>query len=164
MSASNATLSDLYHAHATELQRFAGRRVGSQEAEDVVQDTYLHVLQRSAGVTIDHPRAYLFRIAANLSVDHTRRTKMRSCHDVAGLDELCSFSSPDATITDAMEVRRLKQALAELAPPLRTTFLLNRVEGLTYVEIAQRLGLSVRTVDRYMVRALCYLRNRTGRA
>ena len=77
MSAPDAVLTGLYLAHAHELHGFARRRVGRQEAEDVVQDTYLHLLQRGAAATLEHPRAYLFRIAANLAVDLARKTKIR---------------------------------------------------------------------------------------
>src|ERR1700730_15554026 len=66
MSPGDAALADLYQGHATELNGFARRRVGRQEAEDVVQDTYLHLLQRGTAATLEPPRAYLFRIAANL--------------------------------------------------------------------------------------------------
>jgi DNA-directed RNA polymerase specialized sigma24 family protein len=77
MSALNAALAGLYQAHATELHEFARRRVGRQEAEDVVQDTFLHLLQRGNAATLEHPRPYLFRIAANLAVDLARKTKVR---------------------------------------------------------------------------------------
>jgi DNA-directed RNA polymerase specialized sigma24 family protein len=63
MSAANAALAGLYQAHATELKGFARRRVGREEAEDVVQDAYLHLLQRGT--------------AANLAVDFARKAKIR---------------------------------------------------------------------------------------
>jgi DNA-directed RNA polymerase specialized sigma24 family protein len=69
MSAANTALAGLYEAHAGELHGFARRRAGRQEAEDVVQDAYLHLLQRGTAATLEHPRAYLFCIAANLAVD-----------------------------------------------------------------------------------------------
>jgi RNA polymerase sigma-70 factor (ECF subfamily) len=77
MSAANTALAGLYEAHAGELHGFARRRAGRQEAEDVVQDAYLHLLQRGTAATLEHPRAYLFCIAANLAVDLARKTKIR---------------------------------------------------------------------------------------
>ncbi|QBR71675.1 RNA polymerase subunit sigma-24 [Beijerinckiaceae bacterium] len=166
MSASDGVLAGLYQAHAHELQGFARRRVGRQEAEDVVQDTYLHLLQRGAAATLEHPRAYLFRIAANLAVDLTRKTKIRSRYagDNIDLEQLSGNSgSPEAASEGAMELRRLQAALAELPPLCRAAFLLNRIDGLTYAEIGERLGLSVRTIDRYMVRAWSHVRGQVGR-
>jgi RNA polymerase sigma factor (sigma-70 family) len=155
-----------YLAHAHELHGFARRRVGRQEAEDVVQDTYLHLLQRGAAATLEHPRAYLFRIAANLAVDLARKTKITSRYagENVDLDQLSgSGGSPEAASEGAMELRRLQAALAELPPLCRAAFLLNRIDGLTYAEIAERLGLSIRTIDRYMVRAWNHVRGQFGR-
>ena len=59
MSAADTALAGLFQAHASELHGFARRRVGRQEAEDVVQDAYLHLLQRGTAATLDQPRAYL---------------------------------------------------------------------------------------------------------
>jgi RNA polymerase sigma factor (sigma-70 family) len=76
MYAANTALAGLYQTYARELHGFARRRVGRQEAEDVVQDTYLHLLQRGTAATLEHPRPYLYRIAANLAVDFARKTKV----------------------------------------------------------------------------------------
>jgi DNA-directed RNA polymerase specialized sigma24 family protein len=57
---------------------FARRRVGRQEAEDVVRDAYLHFVQRGTAATLEQPRAYLIRTAANLAVDFARKAKIRS--------------------------------------------------------------------------------------
>ena len=62
-----------------------------------------------------------------------------------------------------MELRRLQASLRELPPLCRAAFLLNRIEDLTHAEIAARLGVSVRTIDRYMVKAWEHLRGHFGR-
>jgi RNA polymerase sigma factor (sigma-70 family) len=61
-----------------------------------------------------------------------------------------------------MELARLHASLSKLPPLCRDAFLLNRVEGLTHAEIAGRLGVSVRTIDRFMVRAWDHLRRHFG--
>jgi RNA polymerase sigma-70 factor (ECF subfamily) len=166
MSASDAVLAGLYQAHAHELHRFARLRAGRQEAEDVVQDTYLHLLQRGAAATLEHPRAYLFRIAANLAVDLARKTKIRSRYagENVDVDHFAEdTANPEAASEGAIRLRRLQAALSELPPLCRAAFLLNRIDGLTYAEIAERLGLSVRTIDRYMFRAWNHVRGQFGR-
>ncbi|MGA7384227.1 MAG: sigma-70 family RNA polymerase sigma factor [Methylocella sp.] len=166
MSAANTALAGLYQAHAGELHGFARRRAGRQEAEDVVQDTYLHLLQRGNAATLEHPRPYLFRIAANLAVDLARKTKVRLRYAGESFALSCHVEAPDspeAAAGSAMELRRLHASLCELPPLCRDAFLLNRVEDLTHAEIAARLGVSVRTIDRSMVKAWEHLRGHFGR-
>ncbi len=165
MSAANAALAGLYQAHASELHGFARRRAGRQEAEDVVQEAYLHLLQRGTAATLEHPRPYLFRITANLAVDLARKTKIRLRYAGEGLEFTCNAAppaSPEAAAGGAMELRRLQASLCELPPLCRQAFLLNRIEELTHAEIAGRLGVSVRTIDRYMVKAWEHLRGHFG--
>ena len=161
MSPANVALSGLYAAHARELRAFVQRRHGRQAAEDIVQDTYLHLLQRGTAAVLDHPRPYLFRIAANLAVDLARKAKVRLRH----LDEAIAFSCsaspspcPEAAAGGASELRRLEASLAELPGLCREAFLLSQIEELSRAEIAVRLGVSVRTVDRYLAKALAHLR------
>jgi RNA polymerase sigma factor (sigma-70 family) len=135
MSAANAALAGLYQAHACELHGFARRRAGRQEAEDVVQDTYLHLLQRGTTATLEHPRPYLYRIAADLAVDLARKAKIRLRYAGEGCAFACSAEvppSPEAAAAGAMELRRLQAALRELPLFCRDAFLLNRIEDLTH--------------------------------
>ncbi|HEY8007977.1 MAG TPA: sigma-70 family RNA polymerase sigma factor [Methylocella sp.] len=165
MSAANTALAGLYQAHATELKGFARRRVGRDEAEDVVQDAYLHLLQRGTAAHLDQPRAYLFRTAANLAVDFARKAKIRLRYvgETFDLDaNVVAPANPESATGASMELARLHAALAKLPPLCRDAFLLNRVEGLTHAEIAGRIGVSVRTVDRFMVRAWNHLRGHFG--
>lgn len=166
MSTANAVLAGLYQAHANELHGFARRRAGRQEAEDVVQDTYLHLRQRGNAATLEHPRPYLFRIAANLAMDMARKTKVRLRYAGEGFALACHAeapASPEAAAGGVMELRRLQASLAELPPLCRDAFLLSRIEDLTHAEIAARLGVSVRTIDRHMAKAWEHLRGHFGR-
>ncbi len=162
MQAVNTALAGLYESYARELHGFARRRVGRQEAEDIVQDTYLHMLQRGTAAALEHPRPYLYRITANLAVDFVRKTKVR----VRYLREetKCSINAegPPSPEAASVELQRLKVTLAELPHAWREAFLLNRVEGLSRAEIAQRFGVSVRTIDRHMARASAHLREALG--
>ncbi|HTV33278.1 MAG TPA: sigma-70 family RNA polymerase sigma factor [Methylocella sp.] len=162
MPAADAALAGLYLAHAGELHGFARRRVGRQDAEDVVQDAYLHLLQRGGAATLEQPRAYLFRIAANLAVDFARKAKTRLRYAADGLDpgvEGLEMANPEAAAVASLELARLSVLFSKLPPQCREAFLLNRIEGLTHAEIAERLGVSVRTIDRFMVKARTYLQH-----
>ena len=94
MYAANTALAGLYQTYARELHGFARRRVGRQEAEDVVQDTYLHLLQRGTAATLEHPRPYLYRIAANLAVDFARKTKVRLRYLSEDVESSCNAEGP----------------------------------------------------------------------
>ena len=71
-------------------------------------------------------------------------------------------ANPEAATGASMQLARLDASLSKLPPLCRDAFLLNRVEGLTHAEIAGRLGVSVRTIDRFMVRAWDHLRRHFG--
>jgi len=158
---SSDALQDLYRSHAIELLHFARRRVGTQEAEDVVQDACLHFLQRSSAEPINNPRAYLFRVTANTAIDQLRRSKTRRSHQTDDDIELNSLDGARDCGTATL-VFQLHAALAELPEVQRQAFLLNRLEGLTYVEIASRLRLSVRTIDRHILKAIAFLKKQLG--
>jgi RNA polymerase sigma factor (sigma-70 family) len=166
MSPANTALAGLYRDHASELRRFAGRRVGREEAEDIVQDAYLCLLQQGTAARLDHPRAYLFRIAANLTVDFVRKTKVRLRHAGEGLEFAWSGEtapSPEAAAGGVLELLRVETSLAELPLICREAILLNRIEQLSLAEIAGRLGVSERTISRHMAKALALLRQKFGR-
>ena len=70
--------------------------------------------------------------------------------------------NPETAMGASMELARLRASLSKLPPLCRDAFLLNRVEGLTHAEIAGRLGVSVRTIDRFMVKARDHVRSQFG--
>jgi RNA polymerase sigma factor (sigma-70 family) len=99
-------------------------------------------------------------------VDLARKTKVRLRYAGGGFALACNAetpASPEAATGGAMELRRLQASLAELPPLCRDAFLLNRIEELSHAEIAQRLGVSERTIDRHIVKAWEHLRRHFGR-
>jgi len=165
MYAANMAVAGLYQAYSRELHVYARRRAGRQEAEDIVQDAYLHLLQRGTAATLEHPRSYLYRIAGNLAVDFARKAKVRLRHLQEETQFFCTAEAPpnpEAAAGSALELQQLQAALSELPQICREVFWLNRLEGLSHSEIAQRLGVSVRTIDRQMARAAAHLRETLG--
>ncbi|HEX2055091.1 MAG TPA: sigma factor, partial [Nitrospiraceae bacterium] len=76
--ANEETLSGLsaFERHHDDLLRFFTRKLGCRElAADCAQDTYVHLARMDASITIDNPRAFLFRVAANLAIDHLRKSR-----------------------------------------------------------------------------------------
>ena len=164
--APKSELEGLYRAHARQLRGFARRRVGSHEAEDLVHDVYVRLLQQGEIATLERPREYLFRVASNLAINSARKIRTRSRfadEDMEFLGFPAAVTSPEKIIEGWMELRRFRLFLNELPPVCRMVFLLNRVADLTHAEIADRLSVSVRTVERRMAKAQKQLRLRLAR-
>jgi RNA polymerase sigma factor (sigma-70 family) len=140
------------------------RRIGNlAEAEDLTQEVLLRVTQRASTIDASRPDAYVFQIAANLLRDRGRRLNVR-------ISYLQSFESSDAADLEERDPERVLQArqslatvmkaLRELPERTRTVFILFRLEGMKQREIADHLGLSIRTVEFHVIRASVHLRDR----
>jgi RNA polymerase sigma-70 factor (ECF subfamily) len=109
-------------------------------------------------------RALIFKIATNLAYDRFRQRKTRGLQgDVEQLDALPSSSpAPDNIVALEQGVEIVKRTLLELKPRCRQVFLLRTSEELEYDDIAARLGVSRRTVEREMQHALDVIQRRLG--
>jgi RNA polymerase sigma factor (sigma-70 family) len=136
--------------HLTDL---LGRR---DEAEDVVQETYLRLLgARDLDPNGARIRAFVFKVATNLAYDRFRQRRVRVVHDDAALERVVSEGQPpDGIVAVEQVLAVVKRTLLELKPRCRQVFLLRTVDELAYEEIAARLGISKRTVEREMQHAL----------
>ncbi len=134
------------------LRRIMARKSTAHDVDDLCQEVSLRALSRTPGLAIDHPQAFVARIARNIVIDEARKLRVRGGAALAldGLDEaLEPWQSPDQETT-----LLLKQVIMSLPPLYRDVFILNRFTGLSYSEIASRLEISVKTVEYRMSRAL----------
>lgn len=153
-------LERLYRAHHEGLARFLRRQVRDERAQDVVQ----RVFCRLAGLTeqeqrgIVAPAAYLRRAADNMLRDDARQDERRSASLHLPEDEVVLRSEDQQAALEARDrLRRLEEALLRLKPRTREIFLAHRFDGYSYAEIAARTGLSIKTVEMHMTRAIAYL-------
>lgn len=140
-----------------ELLRFVARRTGRSAAEDVVQDVWLNLRERGDQESWREPRAVLFRAAANLGTDVYRRDvhTQKLFGDADAIDAATSAApGPETEAESAGQLAQLVAALEDLPEQCREALLLNRLEGLTHVQISRRLGISTKTVQRHIERAL----------
>jgi RNA polymerase sigma factor (sigma-70 family) len=121
------------------------------DADDVAQEAYVRFVARGAGAKIRDIRAYLAQTSTNVVIDAYRQERRHSAwdHDLAGAK---GESYPDEQFAAVL----LKQVIASLPEKQRHVFLLNRFSGLSYPEIAARLGISVKTVESRMSKALAH--------
>jgi RNA polymerase sigma-70 factor (ECF subfamily) len=132
-----------------------------EAAEDVVQEVMLNLWRHRETLSVeDSLRAYLYRAVRNRALNSARNDRVRReaiPHLVPESPE--SPSSESALLEGELETAA-RAAIAELPPRCREIFELSRVKGLRYTEIAETLGISIKTVETQMGRALKSLRER----
>jgi len=147
----------LYGEHHGWLLGWLRRKLGhAGDAADLAQDTFLRVLGRQRDVDeVREPRAWLTTIAHGLVVDHVRRrTLERACLEaIAALPEP-QAPSPETQMLLVEALVRIDAMLDGLPAKARSAFLLSRLDGLGYAEIAQRLNVSLSSVEKYMATAI----------
>jgi RNA polymerase sigma-70 factor (ECF subfamily) len=139
-----------------------------EEAEDLTQEVFLRMvrsLQRTdgeGGERIDNPEAFLFRTAVNLLRDRARRAKTFADHlaEAVHRDESVEVRSPERVLQGRQSLRSALAALEELDARTRDVFILHRLEGLKYAEIATLYGVSSSSIEKYMIKALAHLARR----
>ncbi|MCK9609231.1 MAG: RNA polymerase sigma factor [Methylomonas sp.] len=149
--------------HQKELQQFLTYKVDCAEtAADLIQETYLRIARHTADTDIANPRAFLFRVADNLALDHLRGKARQNKRDGGQVsDEIaCHQPQPDSALVGQQQMELFEKLIYQLPPQCRTVFLLCRVEGKSYSEIAAELGISPRTVESHMYKALKFLKDR----
>lgn len=141
------------------------RRVRSrEEAEDLTQEVFLRLSRRLEVEQVDNPEAFLFRTAVNLLRDRSRRGKTLASH----IDELTHRGaaveelSPERVVEGRQSLASVLRALDELDERTRDAFILHRLEGMKHAEIAALYGVSVSSVEKYIIKALAHLAKRAG--
>lgn len=148
----------------TSLLRFFTWKVGCPStAADLVQDLYLRIVRLSSPEAIRDPRNFLYTTAKRLAIDHLRqRERVRPRSN--SLDQALTVptATPDAeTMLDAK--RRLAavlRAIDEMPAKRRAVFIMFKFEHKTYEDIARELGISIRTVEHHLTKAMAYCRAR----
>jgi RNA polymerase sigma-70 factor, ECF subfamily len=161
-SSREAQFDELVLASYAGLRRFGYRLTGSRAAaEDIVQDVFASIWRRQAEFEYTDPLPYLYRAVRNRAISQ-RRQAQRQGGWLAGLAR--EWSERQAAPTDPSEAsdlaQAIDQAIAALPERRRTIFAMHRDQQLTYSQIAGALGISIKTVETQMGRALKTLRER----
>ncbi len=161
-AAQRAFLTLLFNKYRGALLRHVGRFTASREdASDLVQDTYLRVMDRISVSRFDgEARAYLFQTATNLARDHHRRQKFRAhaSLDAAPEEALrADDPTPEQIISANQITAALRTAIGDMPEEARAVFVLARSRDMSYQQIATRLGIGRRTVERRVAEAVAFL-------
>ncbi|WP_151719456.1 RNA polymerase sigma factor [Gemmobacter serpentinus] len=156
MTAKGEKIAALYMAEQGRLQRQITRRVGcSSTAGDLVQDIFLRLWERATDWT-GEPAAYLNRCARNAAIDHLRAETRRSTFFAGIMPEqyAAAPATPEAILAARQDVQRVDDLLALLPQRTRHIFILNRIHGRSFSEIAMVMNISKRAVEKHMAKAV----------
>ena len=147
----------LYRAQMPRLLRFFTRRSGQDDALDLVHETFERLARREgeSAPAIDRPEAYLSRIAGNLLRDRAKFAVRRAAAFHVSIDDVALAGDDPHDQLEARDmINRLETAMQRLRPRTREIFMACRLDGYTYAEVAERVGMSVRGVRKQMSRAI----------
>ncbi len=152
---------DLYYES---IRHFAYFKTGDVDlADDIVQEVFLKLWDMRGKVKDETVKALLYTIAGNIIRNHYKHLKVVYNFQVSQKTEFSvgGYSADEVVRMEQLN-RQLQDALASIPDGPREVFLMNRIDGLTYEEIAQRLGLSVKAIEKRMSEALAVLRKKFG--
>lgn len=149
-------IGQLYSDHHGWLRGWLGQRLScSETAADLAQDTFIKVLQQQRSETLRQPRAYLSSIARNLMIDMFRRRSIEQAYqDSLNLLPEPVEISPEERHSIIETLVKIDAMLDALGERPRQIFVMAQLDGLSFVEISRRLGISVNTVRKHFIRAL----------
>ncbi|WP_430446745.1 RNA polymerase sigma factor [Sphingorhabdus contaminans] len=144
--------------HEAALRAWLSRKtVQSLDVDDIVQECYAILASLESVAHVSNPRAYLFRTAYSLILQHVRRSNVvsiQAIEDLQHFEARWDAPSPEDEVSSRRELQRLVDFLETLPARCREAFQLRRIEGMSQREIAQHMGLSENTVEKHIGKAL----------
>jgi RNA polymerase sigma factor (sigma-70 family) len=158
----------LFAEHRGALQAFFRRRIRTKaDAPDLAQEVYLRMLRISDHDAIRNPVPYLYTVANNLVKEHAvldrRQASGVDIEEVATHEQLASRPAFDGDLDEMQRAERLRVVLKQLRPKCQAAVTLRFTDGLTYREVAARLGVSPQMAKKYVAQALVHCRRRMAR-
>ena len=156
------TYAKLYQKFSEGLWRFAFLKCGDRaEADDLVQEAFIKLWDNCIKVPPEKAKSFLFTVTNNKFLNMIAHRKIVLDH-AALAPRRIENESPEDVLRQKEFHQKLQQAIADLSEAQRTAFLLNRIEGKKYHEIAEMLDISVKAVEKRMSSALQKLRAEIG--
>lgn len=149
----------VYDTHYEGVRNFAYFKTGDPHlADDVVQDTFLKLWSIRSKVKNETLKSLLYTIASNIVKNQFKQRQVAyKFSRLIPVDE--STHTADTEMLSYEFQQKLERAIASIPENARVVFLMSRIEGLSYIEIAQRLSLSVKAIEKRMSEALRVLRS-----
>lgn len=131
----------------------------ADDIDDLMQEAFLRLQVYCRDRAVQNTEAFLVRTVLNLSAEQGRRARTRQTVEADLLSFIDPSPAPDEVYAAQQRLLRMKMGLQRLNPRSRETFLMNRMDGLSYVQIAEQLGISVSMVEKHIARASFFLRD-----
>ncbi|MEX0313749.1 MAG: RNA polymerase sigma factor [Allomuricauda sp.] len=149
--------SSIFKANSKTVFNYIYYKFGNEEkAHDAVQEAFVKLWENCAKVVPEKAKSYLYTVANNLYLNVIKADKVRLKYAKPTLE--VSNESPEFLLEEKEYQQKLDKALNDLPENQRTTFLLNRIDGKKYAEIAEMEGVSVKAIEKRMHLALKTLR------
>lgn len=153
--------SQIFDAHYEALCRYAVQRTHSQElAEELVQDIFVKLWIRRKNLTIQSSiSAYLYRATLNAIINHQKHKEVQAAHRAHTIALHKDTFEPSSTIAEKEIQLLAAQAIEKMPPKRKEVYELSRHDGLKYAEIAEKMDISIKTVEVHLSKALQHMRN-----
>ncbi|MFS4416977.1 RNA polymerase sigma factor [Maribacter sp. 2307ULW6-5] len=149
--------SAVFKAHAKTVHHYIFYKFGNEEkAHDAVQEAFAKLWENCAKVAPAKAKSYLYTVANNLYLNVIKAEKVRLKYADQHLAN--SHETPEFLLEEQQFREKLDRALNSLPENQRTTFLLNRIDGKKYAEIAEMEGVGIKAIEKRMHLALKQLR------
>ena len=157
-------LRELYDAYFEGIRGYLYYKCGDIDlAEDLVQETFIKIWNKRDEIEKETVKNLLYTIAKNLLMNHFNHQKVVREHQNNSDSELSTASlSPQFQMEEKEFERKLNKAISMLPEDCREVFLMNRIDKLKYKEIADRLGLSIKAIEKRMSKTLGILKETLG--
>jgi RNA polymerase sigma-70 factor (ECF subfamily) len=150
---------ELFKTNSKTVFNYIYYKYGNEEkAYDVVQEAFIKLWENCKKVAPEKAKSFVYTVANNLYLNVLKAEKVRFKHAKDSLD--VTHESPEFLLEEKQFKLKLEQALSDLPENQRSTFLLNRIDGKKYKEIAELEGVSVKAIEKRMHLALKSLREK----
>lgn len=149
----------LFDRHFDAIRSYLYYRSGDESiSTDLAQDTFMKVWEKGKLLDPERDTGLLYKIAGDLFISHLRRiSRSREAFSEIKFEE--AGQSPESDLEYKELHKQYRSALGKIPEKQRTAFLMSRMENLSYSEIAERLSLSIKAVEKRISKALSILRN-----
>jgi len=152
----------VFDQHAPSLYNFIYYKCGDEDvSNDIVQEAFIKLWENCKKILFLKAKPYVYTVARNLFLNMVDHQKVRLNYHEENKEKIDN-QSPEYLMQESEFRDQLKQAIADLSEKQRVVFLLNRIDGKKYSEIAEMLDISVKAVEKRMHKALLILREKIG--